>query len=224
VPADNVGMQVDTFIAGGGALDSDDLVVINGGGNDILSVLLGASPDPVGWAGELAASIGELAAAGGRRFVVANLPLLGLTPLVRSIGGDVPETFNFLSTVFNQALDAHLDALEADPTLGLEIFRLDVAGITSAAVADPGSFGLSNVTDLAFPIGGSPVPNPDEYLFWDDVHPTAVGHRLLGQAAAQMVIPERSSIALMACGTLGLLVVTGRRRRIGIGRALRSSK
>ncbi|QDV33012.1 SGNH/GDSL hydrolase family protein [Tautonia plasticadhaerens] len=212
VLADNVGMQVDTFILGGGSLDADDLVVINGGGNDILSVLLGVTPDPVGWAGELVSSIAELAGVGGSRFVVANLPPLGLTPLLRSLGGDLPGTFNLLSSVFNQALDAGLDALEA--SLGLEIFRLDVEGITAASVADPGRFGLSNATDAAFPIGGDVVANPDEYLFWDDVHPTAAGHRLVGVAAAQLVIPEPSSLALSALGAAsGLLAVAARRRR-----------
>ena len=214
VMADNVGTQVGTFIAGGGTLDADDLVVLNGGGNDILSVLLGVTPDPIGWAGELVTSIAELAGVGGSRFVVANLPPLGLTPLLQSLGGDLPETFNLLSSVFNQALDAGLDALES--SLGLEIFRLDVEGITAAGVADPGRFGLSNATDAAFPIGGDVVPNPDEYLFWDDVHPTASGHRMLGIAAAQMIIPEPSSLALSALGTAsGLLAVAARRRRAG---------
>jgi hypothetical protein len=38
-----------------------------------------------------------------------------------------------------------------------------------AAIAEPVSFGLENVTDREFS-NGVVVPNPDEYFYWDDNH------------------------------------------------------
>ena len=57
----------------------------------------------------------------------------------------------------------------------------------------PRKFGLNNVTDQACDgcfenYGGTPVPNPDDYLWWDAVHFTRVVHAILGVEAAKLVL------------------------------------
>ncbi|MDE2000230.1 MAG: PEP-CTERM sorting domain-containing protein [Burkholderiales bacterium] len=52
--------------------------------------------------------------------------------------------------------------------------------------------------------------NPDNYLFWDGVHPTAAAHQVLGQAFAAAV-PEPESYALLLAG-LGVMFVAQRRK------------
>ena len=89
------------------------------------------------------------------------------------------------------ALDTALDNLAAG-NLALEFYRLDVAALFADAIADPAAFGLTNVADSAAP-GLEPgagsydtsqiVPNPNEYIFWDDVHPTATVHAVLAERA-----------------------------------------
>jgi hypothetical protein len=92
---------------------------------------------------------------------------------------------------FNTALATMLDNLETtNPALA--IARLDVAALFNEALASPATFGLSNVTDAAAP-GLEPgdstydrnqiAPNANEYLFWDDLHPTATVHAALAQRA-----------------------------------------
>src|SRR4029078_4937754 len=71
-------------------------------------------------------------------------------------------------------------------------YRLDVAGLISQAVADPASFGLTNVTNSAAPgltyglffyNKNQIVPNPNQYLFWDDLHPTTAVHSIVAERA-----------------------------------------
>ena len=75
--------------------------------------------------------------------------------------------------------------------------------------ANPSRFGLSNVTDMA-------ITNPTAasgYLFWDDVHPTTVGHGLLADAAFDAVTPEPASVTLFSIGLIGMVGYGWRRRR-----------
>jgi hypothetical protein len=64
-------------------------------------------------------------------------------------------------------------------------------------VAHPSAFGLANVTQSAAPgleAGDSSyntgliVPQPNTYLFWDNLHPTATVHSMLGRQAADLLL------------------------------------
>jgi phospholipase/lecithinase/hemolysin len=82
-----------------------------------------------------------------------------------------------------------LDGLETGNP-ALDIFRFDVAGLFGDAIANPHWFSLANVTDSAAP-GLQPgdssyntsllASNANEYLFWDDLHPTATVHAILAE-------------------------------------------
>ena len=79
------------------------------------------------------------------------------------------------------------------------MFRLDVAELLNDLISSAAARGFTNTTDPAAPDldagdlfydESQVVPNPDEYLFWDDVHPTAALHRLLGFEAIRAVLPS----------------------------------
>lgn len=203
----NIGTQIDGFLLGGPAIDGSELFVVWGGANDIA---LGGIFDPLIPVGNLANHITALAAAGAGNFLVPNLPLLGETPFARSLGPDVQVGLNALTAGFNLALAATLGSLEAN--LGVTIFRLDVAALFQSALDDPAAYGLTNVTDAAFDRAtGTIVPNPGEYLFWDDFHPSATTHRFLGQTAI-LAVPEPSSLVLSGLGIVAGIAVYSRRR------------
>jgi phospholipase/lecithinase/hemolysin len=182
--------QVGDFLAGGAA-DANALFVLFAGANDLLDTQTNVNV-PVN---NLAEDFGRLVAAGARQFLVPNLPLLGYTP--RFNGNSTTRAqYNTRTTSYNNVLDAMLDVLETGNP-ALTIFRLDVAGLFNQAIANPAAFGLTNVTQAAAP-GLEPgassyntnqiAANANQYLFWDDLHPTATVHAALAQAALDLLL------------------------------------
>jgi phospholipase/lecithinase/hemolysin len=68
------------------------------------------------------------------------------------------------------------------------ITRLDVYGIIDQVVAAPAVAGFRNVQDPCITPGTLVHPycrRPDDYLFWDGIHPTRAGHHALAKRAAE---------------------------------------
>jgi phospholipase/lecithinase/hemolysin len=135
--------------------------------------------------GNLVDHITELAMAGGRHFVLPNLFPLGSFP--RFQGSIYEPIFNELSQDFNDLLVSEIQALV--PQLGIHIYPVDFHGSVQLALNDPTMFGFTNVTDPAFD-NGIFVPNPEDYLFWDNLHVTTRFHTYLGQQATIAVTSQ----------------------------------
>jgi phospholipase/lecithinase/hemolysin len=177
--------QVSQFLSTRTA-DPNALYLVFAGANDFINGQTNVSV-PIG---NIQTQLNKLVTAGARKFFVANLPLLGYTPKFNTS----PTTFaqyNSLSAQFNTSLGTMLDNLQAG-NAALTIRRLDVASLFSQAIANPAAFGLTDVTHSAAPgltSGTSSydttkiAPNANQYLFWDDLHPTATVHAELAQYA-----------------------------------------
>ena len=187
---DDIDDQVDDYLATGPTIASDSLFVVFAGANDLLDGETNVNA-PVN---SLVSDLNRLINAGAENLLVANLPLLGLTP---RFNGDPTQSasMNAVTANFNSALSEALDTLETSAP-SVDFFRLDVAGLINDAVANPTAFGLTNVTDPAAPglqfdtTNYDPnliVDEPEHYLFWDDVHPTTAAHSLLAEFALAAV-------------------------------------
>jgi len=186
---EDVDEQVSDFL-GSRAVDPHALFEVFSGANDFINGQTNVNV-PVN---TIAAQIGRLVAAGATQFFVPNLPLLGDTP--RFDGNPSTQTqYNTLTTQFNTALSATLDNLRAG-NAALTFFRLDVASLFEDLRSNPTTYGLSNVTSAAAP-GLSPgtlfynknkiAPNANQYLFWDDLHPTTTVHAIFAQRALALL-------------------------------------
>jgi phospholipase/lecithinase/hemolysin len=192
----SLALEVGAFLQKTGFVaPSDALYVIQIGGNDIRDAV--ATGDPVQGAmilqaalTSIASAIQTLYAAGARNFLIWSVPDAGLTPLAQFLETLIPGTIaaaSLATTTFNAGLSAALAPLAALP--GINLVPFDAYTLVNTIVAAPGAFGLTNVTDACVTPNVAPFAcqNPDDYLFWDGIHPTAAAHAIVAQAVALLL-------------------------------------
>jgi phospholipase/lecithinase/hemolysin len=211
--------QVGMFLASVGSAPSSALYSVWIGSNDLLDILGSGTTGPSALAEAQAAAqseatdIGALITHGARDILVPLVPDLGVSPAATSVGAGPAATV--LSKTYNAALVADVDALGS--VAGLDITYLDTFKLIDEAVSDPSSFGLTNVTAPCYvgPItgGGSVCADPNEFLFWDMEHPTAVVHAKLAATATTALLPEPGTAGVLATGLAVLAFMHRRRQR-----------
>ena len=184
----NLSNQVNMFLQEfGGVAPSGALYVIEMGSNDTRDALL-AGPNGAAIiqaaALSIAQNIASLHAAGARTFLVWNSSDVGLTPAARALGPVVAALATQATVAFNTLLSGAL--LQLAPLPGIQISGLDAFALIHAIVANPSGFGLTDVTTACITPGVPPFTcqNPDEFLFWDGIHPTRAVHGIIAQEAA----------------------------------------
>lgn len=181
VDVDNIGQQITTYLATHPKIDDKTLFVVWGGANDVLNAT--SSDDVIDSGIDQAVNIQRLIDAGATQFIIPNLPPLGLIPRLNgSTATSVPATET--SVVYNDVLHKDLEVLRAfNPHRRLSLAEMDVYALFNEVVASPSLYSLVNVTASS---QGEPV-DPDTYLFWDGLHPTTRGHKILAATAAKVI-------------------------------------
>jgi phospholipase/lecithinase/hemolysin len=191
----NLSAQVEAFLQQvNHTAPSDALYTIEMGGNDIRDALV-AYPSGSGAILQaavisIASNIGRLYAGGARTFIVWRAPNVGLTPAIRTLDHLRPGAVQLgtgLTGAFNTGLDGAVADLSKLP--GIRIVRLDAYGLLNNIVDHPEAFGLTDVTSPCVTPNIAPFTcdRPDEFLFWDGIHPTKAVHAIIAQEAASML-------------------------------------
>lgn len=199
----NLSDQIIKFGSTGQAVPPDALVVIWIGGNDVRDAL-SPDADPATIFAEALTGIGEaigfMYQLGARHFLVGNVPDLGLIPSIQLFASQFPSPVK--EAIIKGATDAAMGfniQLEGNVQLGIkgllptlaETFPgtdfkvLDSFTVVQEAVANPGIFGLTNAENACVTPNIPPFScrKPGDFLFWDGVHPTKVGHSILADTA-----------------------------------------
>ncbi|WP_420471883.1 autotransporter domain-containing protein [Brevundimonas sp. FT23042] len=183
--------QLSAYTGAGGTFGANDLVSVLGGANNIFQAFptAAASTNPTGAmqsvvnaaATDVNFIVNDIATRGAGTILVTNLPRLGITPQFSALGASAAALADFSGQQFNSALLSRL-MTTAGVQPNTNIILMDLYKLSDPLAANPGRFGLSNVTTACFN-GVTVCANPDSYLYWDGVHPTAAGHRLISQLA-----------------------------------------
>lgn len=218
-PLPGLDQQIDSFkgllAQTGQPADANALYIVWAGANDYLG---GGQRNPTIPVSNLSQAIADLATVGARNILVANLPDLGR--LAGTNNTPASSSLNLLSGLHNSGLSAALNNLEQTLLPEVNLISLDVNSLLAQAIANPGDFGFTNVTDSCLTNFEFTIPpdtdfnvcdNPDEYVFWDDIHPTTATHRYIANLALETLnsepqksVPEPASVVgLFAIGVFG---------------------
>jgi outer membrane lipase/esterase len=177
------------FIVWGGANDYFNLIdTLKGGGptGAALKAYLTSPTGPVTEAVDnLVADVTRLAQVGVKNFVVPNLPNIGVTP---SLNGSAKTAAQgaLLTQLHNQELAAAMGALQQ--RLHVNITIVDIGAAFKSVLANPARFGVDPAHTTQECIQNPAcVANHQNYLFWDDVHPT-------GQVQAELSLIFQASL------------------------------
>jgi phospholipase/lecithinase/hemolysin len=183
ITIDNMGKQINDYLASH-ATDANALYILWGGGNDLFDDHSAQSVSDT--ANRVGGLIVRLANAGARNFLVPNVPPLGAVP---NSFGDPNRVLalDYASAIYRD----HLNSVIASTISGLagsgitiHVYTFDVWLDLIRVLGQPAHYNFVNTIDSA---QGASGVNPDEYLFWDDIHPTTGGHHELANEANRLL-------------------------------------
>ncbi|MCL1469137.1 SGNH/GDSL hydrolase family protein [Argonema antarcticum] len=193
--------QIDRFKATNSAVDPIALYIIWAGANDYL----GGATDTTAPVNNLVKAVKSLAAVGAKNIVVVNLPDLGKLPGTRII-----ERSNLLSNLskkHNSELAASVNGLQQKLSDDINITYLDVNSLFNLAITSPEKLGFKNVKKPCL-IKGRICDNPNEYLFWDNIHPSTATHKLLVELTFSALKPvPKSTPSFILKFTITLIII-----------------
>ncbi|MET3722420.1 SGNH/GDSL hydrolase family protein [Sphingomonas trueperi] len=210
-------------------IDSNALVLLTFGGNDVRDTIL--TGGPVSFLSALSDfddAVTALYQLGARHFAIVGSPDIGLLPASVALAGGVPDRLDELSARSRQisnGLRSVADGLNSVSGVTADFF--DLYAVEHDLLDSPASFGLPGTLNTTTPcqiIGGGPAQtaNCSNSLYFDAIHPTTQVHRAIADALVQQLgisaVPEGQTWVLLI---VGVAAVGGalRRRRASIALA-----
>ena len=196
--------------------DPNGLFIVMSGNNDVADIVRFLQPQnyaaaiPIVVTG-IVNAVNAMKAAGAQRVLVSNVADIGLTPAFKLAPNPAASP---AATAVAAAVNAQLHSALAGIS-GIQITEFDLFHFLQDLVANPAQLGLTNVSLPCYTGFVLPNPNatecatPNEFLFWDAVHPTTRVHAALAQAVLA-AIPEPSILLLIVLPLVGMALLRRR--------------
>ena len=126
------------------------------------------------------ANLKQLLEAGARSFILPTLPPLHLVP---GLSNDYTRNLDY--PAINTRMEHEIDTLRTQ--YGLTVYRYDHAHLLEHIHASPAAYGFTNLVDAANL--NCPPGDPERFLWWDGVNPTAAFHRLIARMTHETITP-----------------------------------
>lgn len=213
-PALSISGQVTRYLGTtGNVADPNALYTVWGGANDLFAAAQAPATAPATIGAAVTSQIGAIAqlqTAGARYVLVPSIPDLGLTPSARAQGSAAQTQLTAIATSYNNALYSGLN------TAGLRVIPLNMFNLFQEVVANPSTFGFTNVTGTACQpqiTAQSLTCNPGTYVnagapftyaFADGVHPSLAAHEIVADYAVSMLeAPRRVGVLPNSAAAVG---------------------
>ncbi|MGF6773670.1 phospholipase/lecithinase/hemolysin [Paraburkholderia sp. GAS199] len=194
-----VTQQVSSYLSAHGSFNSNQLVLVWAGANDVLRAgqLPAASQTVETAATTLVQTIGQIVQNGATHVVVVNLPNIGLSPdgLASADGGaNLTQSSQLFNDTLNSALQtaglqSKVIQIDAFTWLNGIISNFQANGFTvsnTGVACDPKK--TPDATSLLCSPSTYTTANADQtYMFADDLHPTTHVHALFAQFVEQQI-------------------------------------
>ncbi len=162
------------------------------GGNDFVNY----NEDSLTVLNKVAATLNYLISINhAKNIVLLNLPDLTVAPIFKRSKAAIKVAVGEKTLAYNAGLSNVVNVLQASyPNVKLKIFN--TKGLFDQIMKNPLSYGLVNVQDTC-------LVDPDHtyalrakrrsgcngynYMFWDELHPTTVMHKILGESVADFI-------------------------------------
>ncbi|RKP05488.1 GDSL lipase/esterase [Thamnocephalis sphaerospora] len=125
--------------------------------------------------------------AGAQEIIVSGLPLIEATPYIQAMDVSVQNAFKQISALHNMLLaDKVKEYAAKNQNINLKYF--DLSAYTRKVIEDKDKHGFAVVDKSCLDKNtGAACANPEEYFFWDPLHPTTKGHKLLADGIIAML-------------------------------------
>jgi phospholipase/lecithinase/hemolysin len=149
-------------------------------------------------------------AKGARHLVMPNAVDLGRVPFYLGYSAANKSFIRTQTTNFNSRYAAML-ANTAATLPGLAIYAPDVFTLLDKITTTPASFGLQKPTTYVIEDlpGQATFTGPGtNYVYWDDLNPTAMTHEIVADSVQQMIFPARLKLSPPVSGSNQLTVAS----------------